>query len=118
NIRVRHSIIIVRLFDSAKQQRATTNSPKTPVNQRARSTTPATPTTSAKNNPLQVVSGEQPQGFERTKVSYFFFEALYLHIKVLWGVSQARTRLKTLSPILGGPIWLQLTKLKHSEMPG
>lgn len=63
----------VPALTSAKQQRATTNSPKTPVNKRANSTTPAPPTTSAKKNPLQMVSGEQPQGFERTKVSYFFF---------------------------------------------
>ncbi|KNZ52575.1 hypothetical protein VP01_3517g5 [Puccinia sorghi] len=76
----------VPALTSAKQQRATTNSPKTPVNERANSTTPAPPTTSAKKNPLQMVSGEQPQGFEWTRVSYFFFEAFYLHIKVLWGL--------------------------------
>ncbi|PLW56785.1 hypothetical protein PCANC_01693 [Puccinia coronata f. sp. avenae] len=48
----------------------------------AKATTPAS---GLKKNPLQMVTSEQPEGFERTK------EAFYLHIKILWGLIESGT---------------------------
>ncbi|KNZ64227.1 hypothetical protein VP01_1052g3 [Puccinia sorghi] len=54
----------------------TFSSKKNPVKQRARSATPV----SAKKSPLQMTKKDHPEGFKHTK------NALYIHIKVLWGL--------------------------------
>ncbi|PLW52253.1 hypothetical protein PCASD_00220 [Puccinia coronata f. sp. avenae] len=71
--------------DASKATPPTKKSPKTPLNQCERSATPATPASGSKKNPLQMVTSEQPEGFESTK------EAFYLHIKILWGLIESGT---------------------------
>ncbi|KNZ61740.1 hypothetical protein VP01_1364g4 [Puccinia sorghi] len=57
---------------------------KTPVSQRARSATPQTPGSNGKKNPLQMLTKDQPAGFERTK------EEFYIHIQLMWGLTGQR----------------------------
>ncbi|KNZ46531.1 hypothetical protein VP01_719g5 [Puccinia sorghi] len=106
----------------AKPIKKTSNpksSPKTP-NQRARSSTPnSLGPSSNKKSPLQMLSNEQPAGFERTKVSFFFFmEAFDIQIKLIWGMLTNHSITTPLDPAFLTELFSLLKRRsKCSNMP-